>query len=52
MFPSWKNKISQYAWNSSTNYDIDVTRCIADVVRELRFSLDVNIGASTTLEYD
>ena len=45
-------KTPQYTWNKAPIYDKDVSCCISDVVKELKFSLGVEIGAAPTLNDD
>ena len=43
---------SQCTWISATIDDTYIPRCVATMGKGFKFSLDVDIGADTALEYD
>ena len=45
-------KISQYSYNISTIDNTDIPCCVAAMGRELKFPLDIYIGADPTIDDD
>ena len=43
------SKFSQYAWNSASIDDTEVSRCLAAVVQHFKFPVDVDLNAAPSV---